>query len=102
MRANYKMQRLYVPDDLATGVRGWPQRLGRYARLVAPLPLAGATGLLVIAPAGAIGVIGWVALAAAAVLLAVILSWRNAPFLVTIGIAAVSIVSLVLRGHALV
>ncbi|MGZ0147088.1 UbiA family prenyltransferase [Kribbella sp. WER1] len=91
-----------LADDLATGVRGWPQRLGRYARLVAPLPLAAATVLLVVAPAGAIGVVGWVALAVVAVLLVVIVVWRDAPFLVTIGIAAVSIVSLVLRGHALV
>ncbi|TCC33842.1 hypothetical protein E0H50_17465 [Kribbella sindirgiensis] len=91
-----------LADDLATGVRGWPQRLGRYARLIAPLPLATATGLLVIAPPGAIGVIGWIALAVVAALLATILLWRNAPFLITIAIAAVSIISLVLRGDALI
>ncbi|MFF0345284.1 UbiA family prenyltransferase [Kribbella sp. NPDC004875] len=91
-----------LDDDLATGVRGWPQRLGRYARLIAPLPLALATGLLVIAPAGAIGVIGWVALALVAALLATIVLWRDAPFLITIAIAAVSVISLVLRGDALV
>ncbi|NIK60839.1 UbiA family prenyltransferase [Kribbella shirazensis] len=91
-----------LADDLATGVRGWPQRLGAYARLIAPIPLAAATGLLVVAPAGAIGVIGWTALAVVAVLLVVIVAWRDAPFLVTIGIAAVSVVALVLRGDALV
>ncbi|WP_327633521.1 UbiA family prenyltransferase [Kribbella sp. NBC_00482] len=91
-----------LADDLATGVRGWPQRLGRYARLVAPLPLATAAGLLVIAPPGAIGIIGWVALAVVAALLTTILLWRDAPFLITIAIAAVSIISLVLRGDALV
>jgi 4-hydroxybenzoate polyprenyltransferase len=90
-----------LADDLATGVRGWPQRLGRYARLLAPLPLAVATGLLVIAPAGPIGVVGWIALFVVAVLLAVILLWRNAPFLVTIAVAAVSIITLVIRGDAL-
>jgi 4-hydroxybenzoate polyprenyltransferase len=90
-----------LADDLATGVRGWPQRLGSYARLLAPLPLAAATGLLVIAPPGAVGLIGWIALAVVAALLAVIVFWRNAPFLVTIGIAAVSIITLVLRGDAL-
>jgi 4-hydroxybenzoate polyprenyltransferase len=91
-----------LADDLATGVRGWPQRLGPYARLLAPLPLAGATALLVIAPAEAIGVIGWVALLLVAVLLVAIVAWKDAPFLITIGIAAISVVTLVLRGDALV
>jgi len=90
-----------LADDLATGVRGWPQRLGSAARLIAPLPLAAATGLLAIAPAGPIGVIGWVTLAVVAVLLVVILAWRNAPFLVTIAVAVVSVVALILRGDAL-
>jgi len=90
-----------LADDLATGVDGWPQRLGRLARYAAPLPLAGATVLLVVAPPGAAGVIGWVTLAVVAVLLAVIVAWKNAPFLVTIAVAAVSIVALVLRGDAL-
>jgi 4-hydroxybenzoate polyprenyltransferase len=90
-----------LADDLATGVRGWPQRLGRYARLLTPVPLAAATGLLVIAPAGPVGLIGWIALAVVAVLLAVILVWRDAPFLVTIAVAVVSVVVLVARGDAL-
>ncbi|MFI6833553.1 UbiA family prenyltransferase [Kribbella sp. NPDC050241] len=90
-----------MADDLATGVRGWPQRLGRYARLLAPLPLALATGLLVIAPAGPVGVVGWIALVVVAGLLAVILLWRNAPFLVTIAVAAVSVITLMIRGDAL-
>jgi 4-hydroxybenzoate polyprenyltransferase len=90
-----------LADDLATGVRGWPQRLGKYARLLAPVPLAAATVLLVVAPAGPIGVIGWIALAVVAVLLAVILLWRDAPFLVTIAVAVVSVVVLVARGDAL-
>jgi hypothetical protein len=67
-----------------------------------PRPRAPATGLLVIAPAGAIGLIGWIALAVVAGLLVVILVWRDAPFLVTIAIAAVSVITLVLRGDALV
>jgi 4-hydroxybenzoate polyprenyltransferase len=91
-----------LADDLATGVRGWPQRLGPYARLLAPLPLAAATALLVIAPAGAIGVVGWVALLLVAGLLVAIVAWKDAPFLITIGIAAISVVTLVLRGDALV
>lgn len=91
-----------LADDLATGVRGWPQRLGWLARFLAPLPLAVATALLVIAPPGAVGVVGWIALAVVAVLLVVIVVWKNAPFLVTIAVAAVSIVALVIRGDALV
>lgn len=90
-----------LADDLATGVEGWPQRLGRLARYAAPLPLATATALLVLAPPGPVGAIGWATLAVVAVLLVVIVAWRNAPFLLTIAVAAVSIVALVLRGDAL-
>jgi 4-hydroxybenzoate polyprenyltransferase len=90
-----------LADDLATGIRGWPQRLGSAARLVAPLPLAIASTLLAIAPAGPVGLAGWIVLAVVAVLLAVIVVWREAPFLVTIGVAAISIVLLVLRGDSL-
>jgi 4-hydroxybenzoate polyprenyltransferase len=90
-----------LADDLATGVEGWPQRLGKLARYAAPLPLAVATVLLVIAPPGSVGLIGWLTLAVVAALLAVIVLWKNAPFLVTIAVAAVSILTLVLRGDAL-
>ncbi|WP_238161833.1 UbiA family prenyltransferase [Kribbella antibiotica] len=90
-----------LADDLATGVRGWPQRLGAHARLLAPLPLAAAAGLLVIAPAGPIGLIGWLALAAAAGLLITIVLWKQAPFLVTIAIAGVSVVALIISGGTL-
>ncbi len=54
-----------------------------------------------IAPAGPIGVVGWIALALVAALLVVIVLWREAPFLVTIAIAGVSVAALVLRGGAL-
>ncbi|WP_241995915.1 UbiA family prenyltransferase [Kribbella sp. VKM Ac-2568] len=91
-----------LADDLATGVRGWPQRLGWLARFLAPLPLAVATALLVIAPPGPVGVVGWIALAVVAALLVVIVAWKDAPFLITIAVAAVSIVALVIRGDALV
>ncbi|GAB2661098.1 UbiA family prenyltransferase [Kribbella swartbergensis] len=91
-----------LADDLATGVRGWPQRLGGAARLLAPVPLAAAAILLVVAPAGPIGVIGWIALAAVAALLATIVAWKDAPFVVTIAVAAVSVAALVISGDALV
>lgn len=90
-----------LADDLATGVTGWAQRFGQAARVLAPLPLAVATTLLVVAPEGPIGVIGWFTLAIVAGLLAVIVAWKNAPFLVTIAVAAVSVIALVLRGDAL-
>ncbi|TDO44589.1 4-hydroxybenzoate polyprenyltransferase [Kribbella sp. VKM Ac-2527] len=91
-----------LADDLATGVRGWPQRLGQAARLIAPLPLATATVLLTVAPSGPVGVIGWLALGIVAALLAVIVAWKEAPFLLTIAVAVVSVVVLVIRGDALV
>ncbi len=91
-----------LADDLATGVRGWPQRLGNAARLLAPIPLAVATILLVVASPGPVGVIGWIVLAVVAALLAVIATWKNAPFLVTIGVAAVSVIALIIRGDSLV
>ncbi|MEV6412193.1 UbiA family prenyltransferase [Kribbella sp. NPDC051718] len=90
-----------LADDLATGVTGWPQHLGNLARYAAPLPLAIATALLAIAPPGPLGAIGWLTLAVVAVLLAVIVLWKNAPFLATIAVAAISILALVLRGDAL-
>ncbi|ADB31617.1 UbiA prenyltransferase [Kribbella flavida DSM 17836] len=91
-----------LADDLATGVRGWPQRLGPAARLLAPLPLAAATVLLTVAPPGPVGAAGWIALAVVAVLLAVIVAWSRAPFLLTIAVAVVSVVVLVVRGDTLV
>ncbi|MFD8733857.1 UbiA family prenyltransferase [Streptomyces sp. NPDC059618] len=42
-----------IRDDLATGVRGWPQRLGpERARLLLPVPLVAASALLALGPAG--------------------------------------------------
>ncbi|MCW2874308.1 UbiA family prenyltransferase [Actinacidiphila oryziradicis] len=50
-----------LPDiraDLATGVRGWPHRLGPdRARLLLPVPLVAASAVLVLGPAGPPG--GW-------------------------------------------
>jgi 4-hydroxybenzoate polyprenyltransferase len=90
-----------LADDLATGVRGWPHRFGQAARLIAPVPLATAAILLAVAPAGPVGIAGWVTLAVVAGLLAVIACWPRAPFLVTLAVAVVSVVLLVLRGDAL-
>lgn len=90
-----------LADDAATGVRGWPHRFGEAARFLAPVPLAAAAILLAVAPAGPVGIAGWITLAVVAVLLAVIALWARAPFLVTLAVAVVSVVLLVLRGDAL-
>ncbi|MFD4789411.1 UbiA family prenyltransferase [Streptomyces sp. NPDC058459] len=64
-----------LPDirgDLATGVRGWPQRLGPgRVRLLLPVPLVSATALLALGPAGRPGARQLAAPAAAAGLIAV-------------------------------
>ncbi|GHE95270.1 membrane protein [Streptomyces griseoluteus] len=58
-----------LPDirgDLATGVRGWPQRLGPdRVRLLLPVPLVTASALLALGPAGPPGVRQMAALAGA-------------------------------------
>jgi 4-hydroxybenzoate polyprenyltransferase len=91
-----------IPDDLAAGVRGWPQRLGvERVRLLAPLPLLAATALLVLGPDGRPGVAGWAALGAAAALAGtgLLLHRRSprVPFLAAIAVAAVD-VALLLGG----
>lgn len=105
-----------LPDievDLAAGVRGLPQRLGRrWAGTLAVLPLLGASVALVFGPRGEPGPAGWGALAVTASLAlgAAVLpeagygQGRNsrAPFLGALAIAAVDVVLLLLRGTALV
>ncbi|WP_232792596.1 UbiA family prenyltransferase [Actinacidiphila yeochonensis] len=100
-----------LPDieaDLAAGVRGLPQRLGRRrCLLLAPVPLLGAAAVLVLGPPGPPGAAGWAALAvtgAAAVATVVpgaVRARGRVPFLATIAMAAASVVLLLLRGHAL-
>lgn len=89
-----------IGDDLATGVRGWPQRLGaaRVAALV-PLPLLAATVLLSF---GAYGTASWIALGAAcAVTLAGLLRGGKAPFLAAIAVAGIDVVLLIANGARL-
>lgn len=104
-----------LADDLATGVRGLPQRLGaRVVRVTAPLVLLAGTGVAVLGPGGRGGSGGsggcggwggsvpgsaWAAGAAALVLAVVAMTGRGrVPFLASVGIALVNVVSLVLRG----
>lgn len=90
-----------LTDDLATGVRGGPQRLGvAGARIVAPVPLAAASLVLVFGPAGPVDPIGWVALAVTGVLLVAVVvpADTRRPLLATIAIAAVDVGLLLYRG----
>ncbi|WP_328917494.1 MULTISPECIES: UbiA family prenyltransferase [unclassified Streptomyces] len=100
-----------LPDieaDLATGVRGLPQRLGhRRSRLLAPMPLLCAAAVLVLGPPGPPGAAGWTALAVTAVAALATVAPAAArphtrlPFLATLAMAATSVGLLLLRGHAL-
>ncbi|KAB8194762.1 hypothetical protein FH608_016450 [Nonomuraea phyllanthi] len=96
-----------IAGDLRTGVRGWPQRMGAArVRLLVPVPLLAATCLLVFGPAGAPGVAGWVALAAASALAAagLLLAARSSrvPFVTAVGVAAVDVILLVGGGTSLI
>lgn len=94
-----------LPDirgDLATGVRGWPQRLGPdRARLLLPVPLVIASALLALGPAGPPGRREMAALAV--VLLVAVTGtvlgrrWERLAFATAIVVAAVD-VTLLLSG----
>ncbi len=98
-----------LPDirgDLATGVRGWPQRLGPDGtRLLLPVPLVAASALLVLGPAGPPGRGGAAALTVA-VLVAVagaVLGrrWKRAAFAAAVTVAAVDVTLLLLGGSGI-
>lgn len=95
-----------IGSDLATGVRGWPQRLGpARARLLLPVPLVAASAILALGRPGPAGVVGLVALAVA-VLTAVggaIIGRRRAevPFIASIVVAGVDVAMLVRQGAAI-
>ncbi|MFG1946402.1 UbiA family prenyltransferase [Nonomuraea sp. NPDC048826] len=99
-----------LADDLATGVRGWPQRLGpARLRALLPLPLLAATCLLAFGPVfpalARTSPLGWAALATAAVLAAAgILPARRRPrlpFLAAIAVAGVDVALLLAEGGSL-
>lgn len=95
-----------LPDitaDLATGVHGWPQRLGpTRARLLLPLPLVTATALLALARPGPVGIAGATVLAVALIVAvgSALLGhrWPRLPFLGAIGIAAADVALLLQQG----
>lgn len=92
-----------IADDLATGVRGLPQRLGarRSAALAAALVLA-STAALLLGPPGPVGPYGWGLLALTCVLLAVAArAPGRIPFLATMGVAGADVLLLLVRGAGL-
>ena len=96
-----------LADDLVTGVRGLPHRIGAVPSAVAgALLLGGATLLLVLAPAGPPGVAGWAAvvLAVPAVVLAALAGSphrRRAAFPAVMVLTVLDVVLLLLSGAAL-
>ena len=98
-----------LEDDAATGVRGLPHRRGRRASSVlAPVLLAAASALVVLAPPTPPGPVTW-ALGAVAVVLAlaagavgVVRPRSRAPFALSMAVAGVCVVLLVLAAPAVV
>ena len=98
-----------LEDDAATGVRGLPHRLGRRASSVlAPVLLAAASALVVLAPPTPPGPVTW-ALGAVAVVRAlaagavgVVRPRSRAPFALSMAVAGVCVVLLVLAAPAVV
>jgi 4-hydroxybenzoate polyprenyltransferase len=96
-----------VADDLATGVRGLPHRIGAVPSAVAGAVLLGAaTLLLVLGPAGAPHALGWMAvvLAVPAVVVAALAGsarWRRPAFPAVMLLTVLDVVLLVLGGGSL-
>ncbi|MFE9118890.1 UbiA family prenyltransferase [Streptomyces sp. NPDC007172] len=97
-----------IEDDLTTGVRGLPQRLGaRRARLLAAVPLLAASAVLVLGPSTPPGPLEWTGLAVTAALAAIIAlpprsgARSRLPFTATLLLAVLDAALLVLRGNAL-
>ncbi|MGW3308596.1 UbiA family prenyltransferase [Streptomyces sp. NPDC001073] len=95
-----------LPDirgDLATGVRGWPQRLGPDgARLLLPVPLVAASAVLALGPAGPPGRWGAAApaLAGLVAVTGTVLGRRRerAAFAAAVVVAVVDVALLLVRG----
>ncbi|MFD4742950.1 UbiA family prenyltransferase [Streptomyces virginiae] len=89
-----------IEDDLATGVAGLPQRLGRrVSAALAGLLVLGSTTTLVVGPPGRVTTYGWTLLAATttALLLAARRPAGRLPFLATMAVAGADVVLLVVE-----
>ncbi|GAA2650325.1 UbiA family prenyltransferase [Streptomyces spororaveus] len=89
-----------IEDDLATGVTGLPQRLGRpVSAALAGLLVLGSTATLVVGPPGRVTAYGWLLLAAtaAALLLAARRPAGRLPFLATMAVAGADVILLVVE-----
>ncbi|MFE2373263.1 UbiA family prenyltransferase [Streptomyces sp. NPDC059398] len=96
-----------IRSDLELGVRGWPHRLGPgRARLLLPVPLAAASAVLVLGPAGAPSGRALAALAAAtaAAVAGTLLGRRRerAAFAAAVAVAAVDVALLLFSGATIV
>ncbi len=92
-----------IREDLATGVRGFPHRLGPDgARLLLPVPLATASAVLALGPAGPPGRRGVAALAVAGLVAVAgtVLGrrWERAAFAAAVAVAVVDVALLLVRG----
>ncbi|MFD6803173.1 UbiA family prenyltransferase [Streptomyces cyaneofuscatus] len=98
-----------LPDieaDRAAGIRGLPHRLGaRGTRLLLPVPLLAATGVLVLGPPGPVdaGSLAVLVLAGAAALLGPVLGrwWHKAALAGAVTVAAADLALLLAHGTAL-
>ncbi|MGC0343281.1 UbiA family prenyltransferase [Streptomyces sp. SLBN-8D4] len=95
-----------IDDDLAVNIRGLPQRCGlRGARALAASALAAGSAVLVLGPAGPVGITGRAGLAATCALSLTVALWpagrSRAPFLACLGLAAFDVALLLLRGARL-
>ncbi|WP_051818819.1 UbiA family prenyltransferase [Streptomyces sp. NRRL S-1813] len=97
-----------IEDDLAAGVRGLPQRLGRAAcRWLAPLMMLAAVAVLVAGPPGPVGATSWM-LAAAAAAISILgtavpsKAGNRWPFRAAIVVAGIAVAQLLLRGSDMV
>lgn len=89
-----------IEDDLATGVAGLPQRLGRrVSAALAGLLVLGSTATSVVGPPGRVTTYGWTLLAATAtaLLLAARRPAGRLPFLATMAVAGADVVLLVVE-----
>ncbi|MGW6566288.1 UbiA family prenyltransferase [Streptomyces sp. NPDC054975] len=97
-----------IADDLATGVRGLPQRLGPVAcRWIALITMVAAVAVVTLGPPGAAGPAGWVCAGAAvcAAVAGTVPRWPEVgrwPFRAALVVAGLAVAQLLARGSVIV